>query len=153
MEHNRDRNCAITARHNRRDERGDRNARYVFVGEKRSRRAIELGASWENGRLCAKTLHEALRAMELDPKSQVYLNLYRDGDGWSVNPAALARLRSLTGTGLVIVGLGRRVQAALRRAGLPHRQLIHPAARGAVRGRAIYQARVAAALGHDRAAA
>ena len=85
--------------------------------------------------------------------SHVTYNLYQDSDGWSVNPAALARLRSLAGSGVGIVGLGRRVQMALRQADLPHRRLIHPAARGAVRGRAVYQAHVAAALGHPRAAA
>ena len=153
MEQIMDQNSGTAASHGRRAEREAQNAQYVFVGEKRSRRAIELSASWEDGRLCAKTLHEALRAAGLDPRSQVFLNLYHDGDGWSVNPAALARLRSLAGTGVGIVGLGRRVQTALRRAGLPHRQLIHPAARGAVRGRAVYQAQVAAALGHPRAAA
>ncbi len=153
MEHVIDQNSGIAASLDRRAEREARHAQYVFVGEKRSRRAIALSASWTDGRLCAKTLHEALRAVGLDPRSQVYLNLYHDGDGWSVNPAALARLRSLIGTGVVIVGLGRRVQTALRRAGLPHRSLTHPAARGAVRGRAVYRSRVARALGRDRAAA
>ncbi len=153
MEHIMDQDCRANGRHNHRDEPEAQNARYVFVGEKRSRRAIALGASWTDGRLCAKTLHAALRAVGLDPRSQLYLNLYHDGDGWSVNPAALARLRSLVRTGVVIVGLGRRVQAALRRTGLPHRSLTHPAARGAIRGRAVNQARVAMALGHDRAAA
>lgn len=153
MEHSMDQNCRATARHEGHDERGGANLRYVFVGEKRSRRAIELGVHWTDGRLCAKTLHEALRALGLDPRHQRFLNLYQDREGWAVNPAALAELRSLAETGIVIVGLGRRVQAALRRTGLPHRSLVHPAARGFIRGRAVYQARVAAVLGHQRATA
>ncbi len=131
----------------------DRRTRFVFVGEKRSRRAIQLGATWENGRLAAKTLHAALRAAGLDPRHQEFLNLYQEGEGWSIHPAALAKLRSLAASGVIIVGLGRRVQAALTRGGLPHRPLVHPAARGAIRSRAVYQTRVAEVLGREPDAA
>jgi hypothetical protein len=48
--------------------------------------------------------------------------------------------------GVPLVALGRRVEAALARDGLPHRFLIHPAARGAIRRRDRYQAHVAAVL-------
>jgi hypothetical protein len=57
-----------------------RQNRFVFVGERRSRRAIAIGARWENGRLCARTLHEALCAMGLDPGCQVFVNAYTDSD-------------------------------------------------------------------------
>ena len=127
--------------------------RFVFVGEKRSRRAIQLAATWENGRLAGKTLHEALGAVGLDPRHQEFLNLYQDGEGWSIHPAALARLRSLGASGVVIVGLGRRVQATLRDVGLPYRPLVHPAARGAIRSRTVYQARVAEVLEREPDAA
>jgi hypothetical protein len=124
-----------------------RPARFVFVGERRSRRATELGARWEHGRLCAKTLHAALRAIGLDPTNQLYLNLFTDGDLPTLDDDALARARTLADTGVEIVGLGRTVQQALERAGVPHRRLIHPAARGAIRARAAYQAHVAVVLG------
>ena len=55
--------------------------RYVFVGEKRSRRAIAMAVSWADGRLAGRTLHEALRAAALDPAEQLYLNAFVDGDG------------------------------------------------------------------------
>lgn len=120
----------------------------VFVGERRSRRAVELGAHWTDGRLCAKTLHDALQRAGVDPAHVVFLNLFHD------EPAdhlpcenALQAVRSLAGTGARIVALGRRVQAALTRAGVAHVGLVHPAARGAIRARAEYQAHVAAVLG------
>ena len=125
-------------------------ARFVFVGERRSPRALALGVRWEDGRLCARTLHAALRAAGLDPERQTYLNVFSDDEPGAINPAAVTRLRALADAGAALVGMGRRVQVALRSAGLPHRPLIHPAARGAIRARAAYRAHVAAVLGQHR---
>jgi hypothetical protein len=121
-------------------------ARYVFVGHSRSHRAIRMGVYWEDGRLAGKTLHDAPRAIGLDPQEQTYLNLYRDDDPQVIDQAALARLRALADAGAVIVGLGKVVHAALARAGVAHLPLVHPAARGAIRARDAYQDHVASAL-------
>lgn len=125
---------------------GARPPRFVFVGERRSRRAIEMGVRWEHGRLCARTLHEALRAMGLDPTRQTYLNAYTDGEPAAIDAAAIARVRSLAAAGAQIVALGRAAHRALEQAAVPHRRLTHPAARGAIRARAAYHAHVAAVL-------
>jgi hypothetical protein len=130
-----------------------RPTRFIFVGERRSRRAIQLGVRWEHGRLCARTLHAALRTIGLAPEEQAYVNLYFDAEPPALNEALLARLRALAAEGVEIVGLGRLVQRALERAGVPHRRLIHPAARGAIRARAVYQAHVASVLGREYDAA
>jgi hypothetical protein len=117
---------------------------FVFVGERRSARAIAMDVFWEDGRLTARTLHAALRAAGLDLNRQRSLNLFAD------DPARLALLRHWTARArprAAVVALGRRVQRALDEAGIPHRALIHPAARGAVRRRDRYQAHVAAVLG------
>ena len=119
---------------------------YVFVGEKRSRRAIALGVHWEDGRLAARTLQDALVASGLDPREQLYANVFLDGDGHTVDPLAVTRLRRLAEAGHRIVALGRLVQRALTRAGIPHLQLTHPAARGAIRRKSTYQAHVRAVL-------
>jgi hypothetical protein len=124
--------------------------RYVFVGEKRSRRAIAMGARWESGRLAARTLHDALREAGLEPAEQRYLNAFLDGEGWILDPAALATVRALADAGMPVIGMGRRVQAVLARAGVLHLALVHPAARGAIRARAAYQAHVAAVLNQRR---
>jgi hypothetical protein len=120
--------------------------RYVFVGEKRSGRAIAMAVRWEDGRLAARTLHDALRAAGLDPVEQRYLNVFVDGEGWTIDAAALETVSALAPAGWQVVGMGRRVQAVLARTGVVHLPLIHPAARGAIRARAAYRAHVAAVL-------
>ena len=125
---------------------------FLFVGERRSTAAIRLGVRWEDGRLAARTLHAALRSAGLDPAAQVYANLFADpAPGADAAPfivagAIRAQLHAAASIGVPLVALGRRVEAALARNGLPHRALIHPAARGAIRRRDRYQAHVAAVL-------
>ncbi len=124
---------------------------HVFVGERRSRRAVEMQVTWESGRLAAKPLFEALRACSICPEQQVFLNNYREGEGpFEVDDDALARLRGFSLSGTTIVALGRRVQRELARAGVEHVALIHPAARGAIRSRERYRAHVADVLGRRR---
>ena len=129
--------------------------KYIDKTEEREilQRAIQMGVRWEHGRLCARTLHAALRAIGLAPEEQGYVNLYFDAEPPALDEAVLARLRTLAEEGVEIVGLGRIVQRALERAGVDHRQLIHPAARGAIRARAAYQAHVATVLGRGQDAA
>ena len=123
--------------------------RLVFVGERRSRKAIGIRACWENRRLAAKTLHDALRAAGLDPETQTYLNLFFDDDP-SPSRAVLQTLREFVGQGVTVIGMGRVVQRALTGAEIPHVPLIHPAARGRIRARALYHAHVATVLGSLR---
>jgi hypothetical protein len=118
---------------------------FVFVGERRSARAIAMGVTWEDGRLAAHTLHDALRHLGLDPAVQRYLNLWDDHG--RPDAAGRRRLRLHAARGGPIVGLGRRVQRELTRAGIPHLAVVHPAARGAIRTRARYRAHVATVLG------
>jgi uracil-DNA glycosylase len=123
------------------------NARFLFVGEQRSRRAIRLGVRWEDGRLSGKTLHDALRAAGLDPAEQTFVNLFREAPGrHRVDRAALARIRVLAATGFPVVAMGCKVQEALVRAGVRHVPLVHPAARGVIRTKCLYQAHVAGVL-------
>ena len=50
---------------------------FIFVGERRSRRARAMGVRWEDGHLAAKTLFDALRASGIDPVAQAYINPIR----------------------------------------------------------------------------
>ena len=119
----------------------------VFVGERRSRRARQLNASWSSGGLAASTLHAALRACGIEPSAVLFVNLFQEGDGaLVVDPAVLADVRALALEGATIVALGRAVQRRLTRSCIPFLPLTHPAARGRIRTRAIYQARVADVL-------
>jgi hypothetical protein len=123
--------------------------RFVFVGERPSQRALAIGATWQNGKLAAKTLHEALVAAGLDPSAQWYFNLWPPQEaGWTpelsfcYTEAIFEALRMASAAGLPIVGLGQLVCRALSAAGIHHAPLTHPAARGLIRRTERYRAHV-----------
>ncbi len=119
--------------------------RFVFVGERRSPPAIRKGVTWAGRRLCAKTLCHVLDALGLPPENTLFINVYRD-DG-CCDTHALRRVEALQAEGWIIVGLRRTVQQALARSPrIPHRAMIHPAARGRIRRRELYRAHVATVL-------
>lgn len=124
---------------------------YLFVGERPSPQAARIGATWQNGKLAAKQLHDALRAAGLDPQGQRYINLWTEpGLGPTaepVNPAALEEIGRACGAGLTVVGMGQLVSRALAQAGIQHLTIVHPAARGLIRRKDRYSAHLAAALG------
>lgn len=122
------------------------NEQLVFVGEKRSGRAIAMGVRWTDRRLASRTLHEALEAAGVGTASLLFANLFCDGEGWNINQSAVRRLRQLAAEGTRIVGLGKRVQRQLGALGVEHLKLTHPAARGAIRRRDRYHAHVAEVL-------
>lgn len=130
-----------------------RRVSFAFVGEKRSDLAIKMGVRWEDGRLAAKTLHEALRAVGLNPLRQTYLNIFVDGAGYVVDPTSTARLLELQSQGVELVAMGRRVQHELDRLSLRYRSLVHPAARGKIRAKPLYLQHVADVLGRRRKSA
>lgn len=118
--------------------------RYVFVGERQSPTAHRNGWTWADGRVCARTLHEALRACGLDPERQVYLNAFTyDGQP---NRDDLDRVQVYAVFNRTIVALGQLASKALKQRGIAHLLLVHPAARGAIRKRERYHAHVAETL-------
>jgi hypothetical protein len=129
--------------------------RLVFVGECRSLTAQKKGWTWKDGRLAAKPLFEALRAMGVDPALHQYVNLWTDnasGETYAslapgVLPRTLALLEACCKAGHVVVALGQRVSAELTARSLDHVALVHPAARGRIRKRERYIAHVAERLG------
>jgi hypothetical protein len=123
---------------------------FLFVGERPSHQAVKLGATWENGKLAAKQLHDALRALNIDPKEQLYCNLWTTpGVGpiaESVEPAALTYIVEQHAQGCIVVGMGAMVCWELQQHSIPHLQMIHPAARGAIRKKERYAAHVGSVL-------
>jgi hypothetical protein len=63
-----------------------------------------------------------------------------------VDPATLEQLRTLALQSATVIALGRVVQRTLTRYAIPFVPLTHPAARGRIRTRAVYQAHVAEVL-------
>ena len=123
---------------------------WTFVGEKPSRRAWDMGVTWKDGRLAAKSLFDALRVVGIDPHEQDYVNLFGDhpdcleGDGAEMD-MRLRRIRRIAPSKLV--ALGGKVSEALGRHGIEHRCLVHPAARGRIRAKGMYAAHVRMVLG------
>jgi hypothetical protein len=72
----------------------------------------------------------------------VFLNLWRTpGLGPTderLAPGVLRRLQEAKRTGAVVVALGRLVERELSRRRIPHRTMVHPAARGKIRKRERY---------------
>lgn len=87
--------------------------KFLFVGERHSQKALQMGVKWEDGRLAAKQLFDALLANGIEPKGQKYMNWFRNGQGRLV-----------------------------ARPGIAHVKIVHPAARGKIRDKAVYAAHV-----------
>jgi plasmid stabilization system protein ParE len=105
-------------------------ARYVFVGERPSPKAARIGATWQNGRMAARTLHAALEEIGERPG----LGPTRE----RLAPGVLAVVLEEMERGAVVVALGRLVERELQRRAIPHRPMVHPAARGKIRKRERY---------------
>lgn len=121
-----------------------KHVQYLFVGERRSPLAIQRRVTWQDGKLAAKTLCEALSAAGIPRRNYEMLNLWED-DG-TLSALAEQTVRDCHEAGWIVVGMGRKVQKRLQICGIPHRALTHPAARGALRKREHYQAHVQAVL-------
>lgn len=108
---------------------------YLFVGEERSELAIIMGVTWEDGRLAAKTLFDALRFCGLQPRQQKFCNLFEMGGREIV--------REYNGT---IVAMGNKVSKELTKEGIKHLKIVHPAARGKIRKKEKYLEHVKSVL-------
>ena len=110
----------------------------LFVGEQRSPTAIRMGVTWLDRRLAAKQLFDAFDALGVDPAQFRFCNVRET--------AAEAVIEEALADGVPIVGMGRIVQCELRRMGVSCHPMVHPAARGRVRRKAVYTAHVATVL-------
>ena len=116
---------------------------FLFIGEKRSRTAIERGWTWESGRLAARTLDDALTALGIGVFEYSCLNILTDEGRLNVDTLeAIAYSLHRSKCPWHIIALGHIAAALLRRHGIPHVMMIHPAARGSIRKKGRYQAHV-----------
>jgi hypothetical protein len=116
----------------------------LFVGDRRSRAAIRMGVTWYDGRLAAKTLFAVLEALGLSYEDYEVMNAYDDRG--SLDVTTLQAVKEAHTRGWLIIGMGKNAQKALRELAIPHRAMRHPAARGRMRRRELYQAHVADVL-------
>ena len=59
--------------------------RFLFVGERRSPIAIKMNVTWENGRLAAKQLFDALSSCGISGEKQIFVNLFVGQKGCKIN--------------------------------------------------------------------
>jgi hypothetical protein len=117
----------------------------LCVGERRSATAIARGWTWADGRLAARTLHAALGALGLRYGRDYTCCNILDDDG-VFHTDQMRGIAAFAQEGWQIVALGHVAARYLTAYGIPHLCLIHPAARGAIRRQARYQAHVASLL-------
>jgi len=60
-------------------------SKIVFVGERRSLRAIQMNVTWQDGRLAAKVLFEALATLGITEDVYVVVHAYRDDGSLDVS--------------------------------------------------------------------
>jgi len=119
---------------------------YIFVGENRSKTAKEKGWSWQECQTTgipknsAKKLWEALNKLNINPDYQIFHNLWND-DG-ELNRNVVEVLKEMAEDGEVIIGMGKKVQGELKNLNIPHREMVHPAARGKWYNRDLYSQHV-----------
>lgn len=109
--------------------------RMLFVGERRSDRAKQIGVRWEDGRLAAKQLFGALRENGVGPENCVFINWFER--------STKSFIKAHNGP---VFGMGRNVQKALTKAGVDHIPIVHPAARGKIRKKERYCTHIKEAL-------
>ena len=102
----------------------------LFVGEERSPRAIQMGVTCKDKRLCAGHLSQAVEALGLNWETLTFKNVFEDD---------IEDIKSFEG---VTVAMGRKVERKLKKHLIPHEYIHHPAARGKIRIIENYKAHV-----------
>jgi hypothetical protein len=107
----------------------------LFVGEKKSPLAIKRGWSWKDGHLAAKQLFDALEACGINPHDCQFANWF--------DMRNRALIRNHKGPRFA---MGRVVQNAMKKAGVPFIPIVHPAARGRIRKKELYNKHIKEAV-------
>jgi len=105
--------------------------KYLFIGEERSKLAIKMGVTWEDGRLAAKQLFDALRYCGIDLEKCRFLNIYENPDMDVINCYSSKECKT-------VVAMGNKVKKELTELGINYTFIYHPAARGAIRKKERY---------------
>lgn len=115
--------------------------RFLFIGERRSKTAVERGWTWESGRLAAKSLFDGLRACGLNPLDHCYGNWFE----WDLLERC-NKLNQARRMNLIIVAMGKKVDRELTDLKVEHLSIYHPAARGIRRRKDFYAAHLKSIL-------
>lgn len=110
------------------------NMKALFVGERRSPRAVDMGVTWQDKRLASATLHAAFKACGYRGRP-AFANAF---DPWDF--PTIYHWRG------PVIAMGERAQGQLTAWSIAFIPTVHPAARGRIRVKAVYQQHVAETL-------
>jgi len=113
--------------------------KYLFVGEKRSRKARQMKVTWESGKLAAKTLQKALSFSGISLDDCGFINILQENLEFNlISNTNLRKIKSHVNKGVKIIAMGKLVQRHLANKNIPHISIVHPAARGKIRKTELY---------------
>lgn len=113
--------------------------KYLFIGEARSERAVKMNVRWEDGRLAAKQLFDALDHCGIDKSKCKFINLFEPLRQQGIlHDSHLFWITALGVNGFKPVAMGNKVSAALNKMGVNHIKIVHPAAKGTIRKKENY---------------
>lgn len=110
--------------------------KYLFVGERRSNTAIRMNVTWVDKRLCASHLSKAVENIGINWDECAFLNVFEND---------IQEIRKFKG---IVVAMGRKVERELKKIGVKHEFIYHPATRGEVRNIEKYKNHVKERIGH-----
>lgn len=110
--------------------------KYLFVGERRSNTAIRMNVTWKDKRLAASHLSKAVENIGINWDDCEFKNVFEDD---------INEIQKFEG---VIVAMGRKVERELKKIGIKHEFIYHPATRGEVRNIEKYKKHVKERIGH-----
>lgn len=121
--------------------------KFLFVGEKRSPKARQMKVTWQDGKLAAKTLRQALLFAGVELSNCTFTNILQEKlDVNIISPSRVRYIRERYKAGQIIVGMGKIVANHLNKLNINHIPIVHPAARGKIRKTELYNAHVKEAL-------
>jgi hypothetical protein len=113
--------------------------KYLFIGEKRSQRAIQMNVRLEDGRLAAKQLFDALDHCNISREHCKFINLFESLEEQNIKVQHHdVHLVMAQANGFKLIGMGEKVSKELNLRGFAHIKIIHPAARGKIRKKSRY---------------
>jgi hypothetical protein len=113
--------------------------KFLFIGEKRSDLAIKMNVRWEDGRLAAKQLFDALFFCGINPKHCKFINLFEPlRDQGICYDSHLFWINALSVNQFIPVAMGNKVSKQLNKMGVKHIKIVHPAAKGLIRKKENY---------------
>jgi hypothetical protein len=110
--------------------------KYLFVGEKRSELAKKMNVTWVDKRLAAAHLSKATEYIGIDWNECDFKNVFED------------KIEDIMSSKCIIIAMGRKVERELKKAGIQHEFIYHPATRGAVRNIEKYKQHVRERIEH-----